>query len=138
MAQVDELEPVFFALSNRSSGGGAASGLRLSAVSGFNQSAYVRTTYGQRISVRVENARGRPQAGVTVRFAFPQRGASASFNGWGAEATAVTNSSGVAVSPYFTANTQAGRFSATISAAGAATPLQTTFRNVARSRPGWY
>ena len=139
LAQVDGLEPVFFALANAGSGGGGGvSGLRLRAVGGFNQNAFVRMAYGQRISVRVENARGRPQEGVLVRFTFPQSGASARFDGSGVEASAVTNAKGVAVSPPFTANAHAGRFSATISAEGAATPLQATLNNFALPGIGRY
>ena len=100
---------------------GGAFGLRLRVADGFNQHALVQC--GERIG---------------VRFAFPQRGASASFCDLGAEATVVTGSNGVAVSPFFMVNAQVWCFSAVISAESSATLLQAASNNVERSRSSWY
>ena len=111
----------------------------LAAVGRTSQSAVVGARYHRALEVRVFDAAGNPVAGVTVTFTLGSAasesaatgGAGASFAGAGAQATAVTDASGRAASPLFTANTTAGRFTATAVAAGAAESLAFALRNVA-------
>jgi hypothetical protein len=104
-----------------------------------SQSAVVGARYHRPLEVRVLDAGGNPVPGATVTFTLGSGasessatgGAGASFAGAGAQASALTDVSGRAVSPLFTANTTAGRFTATAVAAGAAESVGFPLRNVA-------
>jgi len=69
---------------------------------------------------------------VTVTFTAPGSGASGTFVG-SATATAVTNASGIATAPAFTANAVAGGFTVTATVAGVATPANFSLTNTAAS-----
>jgi hypothetical protein len=86
------------------------------------QAASINSQYEQPLQAQVLDGIGRPVQGVTVSFALGTgpSGASASFLTGGAQATATTNSDGVATSSLFVANSSPGRFTATASASGLA------------------
>jgi protocatechuate 3,4-dioxygenase beta subunit len=94
--------------------------------------AAVGTQYARPLSARALDASGQPIEGVTVTFTLPQAssGAGASFLGGSNQATDLTDASGQASSPPLIANSSAGRFTATASAAGSK-PLSYLLRNIA-------
>jgi hypothetical protein len=100
----------------------------IAATSGTPQSATVGTAFAAPLVATV-TTNGSPASGVTVTFTAPSSGASGSFAG--GVNTATTNSSGVATSPVFTANSTAGTYSVTASASGAATPASFSLTNAA-------
>jgi Carboxypeptidase regulatory-like domain/Bacterial Ig-like domain (group 1)/Prenyltransferase and squalene oxidase repeat len=83
-------------------------------VSGSPQTAKTGTAFTLPLVARVKDDSGNPMAGITVSFAAPSGGASATFT---AGNTAVTNASGLA-SLTVMANTTAGSYSITATAAG--------------------
>jgi hypothetical protein len=91
------------------------------AVSGGSpQSALEDTQFGTLLSAQVTNSNGNAVSGVTATFtAPPGSGASGTFPGSFLTATAVTNSSGVATAPTFTANGIAGSYQVSASVLGA-------------------
>ncbi|HVV59904.1 MAG TPA: hypothetical protein VHC45_16195 [Gaiellaceae bacterium] len=87
------------------------------------QTAAVGGRYRRPLVARVTDARGRPLDGVTVTFAIAAAAAgdaSASFAGGAAQATAVSDASGRAVSPPVLAGSTAGTVTATAAVAGSA------------------
>jgi hypothetical protein len=117
---------VSFSLTNSAAGMPA----RIVAISRTSQSARVTSRYPQPLRVKVLDADGNPVAGATVTFTLASStgagtcaaapGASASFIGAGAEASATTDASGVATSPLFSANSVAGPYTASATVAQAA------------------
>jgi adhesin/invasin len=97
------------------------------------QSATVLGRYPQPLQATVLDADGRPVPGARVTFSLGMGtyGAGASFAGGGAQATGLTDSTGVATSPSFVANGVSGPFAATASAEGIAEPVAYALRNVA-------
>ena len=89
---------------------------KLVAVSGAGQSAVVSTAFTNPLVVRVEDANGQPVAGITVRFAAPASGASASFAGGTANVEVTTDAQGLASSPVLTANATVGSYAVTAQA----------------------
>ncbi|MFM7593255.1 MAG: beta strand repeat-containing protein, partial [Isosphaeraceae bacterium] len=94
----------------------SATAASLALFSGSSQSATVATAFGAALKVRATDSFGNPVAGVTVTFALPATGASASLTG--GVLTGVTGSDGVATSAGVTANTVAGNYTVTASASG--------------------
>jgi hypothetical protein len=78
---------------------------------GGNQSAQVASGFAQPLSVTAKDANGNPVSGVTVDFAVPTSGPSATFAG--SYTPIVTDPNGVAATPAMTANTKAGNWVAT-------------------------
>jgi hypothetical protein len=105
----------------------------LGAIGNTGQDAAVGTRYPRPLQARLLDASGQPIEGVTVTFTLPQTssGAGASFLGGSNQATDLTDASGQASSPALLANSTAGRFTATASAAGISKPLSYPLRNVA-------
>ena len=101
----------------------------ITATSGTGQSAAINTAFGAPLVATVTDASGNPVSGVTVTFAAPASGPSGTFAG--GVNTAVTNASGVATSPVFTANSAAGSFTITASAAGVAAAASFSLTNTA-------
>jgi hypothetical protein len=115
---------VSFALTNTAAGVPA----RIVAVAPLKQSATVAGRYRQTLAVKVLDGRGNPIAGAGVTFTLTAStgsstcgtsasgsgagAAGASFAGGGTSASATTNASGIATSPAFTANGEAGTFTA--------------------------
>ena len=98
---------------------GLLSGESITATAGTPQSATVSTAFTTALQATVKDAGSNPLSGVTVTFTAPGSGASGTFSGTGT-ATAVTNGSGVATAPAFTANATAGSYTVTASVSGVA------------------
>ena len=107
---------VSFSLTNTASGVVAS----VTATGGGGQSAFVNSRYAQPLQAQVVDANGSPVQGVSVSFSLGTGpyGAGATFLGGTAQATALTNASGVATSPPFVANATPGRFTATAATSG--------------------
>ena len=85
----------------------------ISAKSGSGQTATVNTQFASPLEVLALDSRNQlPVNGLTVTFTVPANGASGTFSG-GVD-TAVTNTSGIATSPVFTANGTAGSYTVTV------------------------
>jgi uncharacterized repeat protein (TIGR01451 family) len=74
---------------------------------GTPQSTIINTAFGTQFQATVTES-GNPISGVTVTFTAPESGPSGTFPGNVTSATALTNASGVATAPTFTANGTAG------------------------------
>lgn len=96
---------------------------------GDNQQAQVSTQYGLQLYAVVRDQGGNPMPGKSVTFTMPASGASARFNSVGgpATATAITNASGGAVSPFFFANATAGTFQPVADVTGSSPLIFTQF-----------
>jgi hypothetical protein len=92
--------------------------------------ATVERRYRRSLRVRVRGADGKPLDGVAVTFTIGTSpgGAGATFPGGAGQATATTNSAGIATAPAVTANSTSGSFEATATLAGS-TPVRYTLRN---------
>ena len=90
--------------------GGAAA---ITAVGGTPQSTQVTTTFPTTMQAQVTDGSGNGVPGVNVTFSAPASGASGTFGGG---TTVVTDTSGVATAPSFTANTLTGSYTVTASA----------------------
>ncbi|RLJ39771.1 putative repeat protein (TIGR01451 family) [Acidovorax sp. 106] len=102
----------FFLLQTRWTPDPALTPAQITSVGGSGQTSIVGQVFGQVLAAQVLDGRGRPMAGVSVRFELPSTGASASFAGGNASAVGVTDSQGVAHSPSLAANAVAGTFQA--------------------------
>lgn len=104
------------------------------------QSTAVNSDYAEPLAVRVLDVSGNPVSGATVSFTLGAAGAGAgspgassagaSFADGSAQATATTDSDGIATSPRFTANATIGRFTATATAANLPAPAQFQLENL--------
>lgn len=98
--------PATFSLTNNP--GGPSS---ITAVAGGGQSTAIGTTFPAAMQALVTDAFANPVPGVGLTFAAPASGASGRFSGTGTNtASAVTNASGIATAPAFTANSVAGGY----------------------------
>ena len=116
--------PASFTLTNTP--GPAAS---ITATAGTSQSATVKTAFPTALQATVRDAGNNPVSGVTVTFTAPSSGASGTFAG--GVSTAITNASGVATAPAFTANATTGSYTVTATAPGVATPANFLLTNTA-------
>jgi hypothetical protein len=107
-------------------------GPSITASAGTPQSATVGAAFSTGLQATVMSA-GTPVSGVTVTFTAPSTGATGNFSG---SATAITDASGIATAPTFTANGQAGSYTVTASAAGTATPASFSLTNLAGAPAG--
>ena len=126
-------QPVTFALRNLP--GGESS---IAVVGRSEQTATVGARFVQALRVRLLDGGGRPVPDTTVTFSLgaggggaSQGGASATFAGGAAQATTMTNSRGIAVSPRLTAGSVSGSFTATATATGTASEAVFSLRNLA-------
>jgi protocatechuate 3,4-dioxygenase beta subunit len=105
----------------------------LTATAPVGQTATVAHQYALPLRARVLDASGQPIEGASVTFTLPAAASSAgaSFPGGSNQASALTDASGQASSPPLTANTTAGRFTATAAVAGVATTLSYPLENLA-------
>ncbi|HEX3452995.1 MAG TPA: hypothetical protein VHS03_00105 [Gaiellaceae bacterium] len=96
------------------------------------RSATVGTSYA-RLRVSVLDVSGKPVAGASVSFqlATGVTGAGATFASGGPQATATTDTNGLATSPALFANQSTGRFTAAAFVDGVAAPVSYSFRNLA-------
>ena len=99
----------------------------IAATSGTPQSAIVSTAFTNPLGATVTDQYSNPVSGVSVTFTAPSSGASGTFAG--GVNTATTNSSGVATSAVFTANSTQGSYTVTASAAGVSTPANFSLTN---------
>lgn len=100
----------------------------IAATAGTPQSTTVNTGFTTALQATVRDAASNLVSGTTVTFTAPSGGPGTTFNG-SLTATVVTNASGVATAPPLTANSQAGNYSVTASAAGIATPASFALTN---------
>ncbi len=97
---------------------------------GAGQSAALSAAFALPLSATV-TTNGSPTSGVAVTFTAPASGASGLFgNNTTLTETDTTNSSGIATSTAFTANTTAGAYSVTATTPGATTPASFTLTNI--------
>jgi hypothetical protein len=108
--------------------GAALAGASITATAGTPQSTTVNTAFGTALQATVKDGSNNPISGVTVTFAVPASGASASFAG---AATATTNANGVAIGPALTANGTTGTYTVTATATGAS-PASFSLTNLAQ------
>ena len=101
---------------------------------GDSQSAILGAAYGTSLQAAVRDFLRNPIPGMTVTFTAPASGASGAFPGGAATATAVTDSSGIAAAPTFTANSVPGGVRVLATAAGVAAPAVFNLTNT--PRPG--
>jgi protocatechuate 3,4-dioxygenase beta subunit len=128
---------VSFTLTNTASGIAAA----ITADAPTSQSAAVGAAYPQPLQATVHDANGNPVEGTQVTFSLGAGGgaaggggsaqAGATFDGGNAQATELTDASGTATSPHFTANSTAGTFTATAATAGVVEPAGFALDNLA-------
>ena len=102
----------------------------ITATSGSGQSAIVSTAFGSALTVVVKDASSNPVANASVTFTAPSSGASGAFAGGASIATALTNTSGTAVSPIFTANGTAGTYSVSATTANATAAATFSLMNI--------
>ena len=100
----------------------------ITATSGTPQSTVINATFALPLVATVTTG-GSPTSGVLVTFTAPLSGASGSFAGGGNTATSITNSSGVATAPTFTANGTTGTYTVAATATGASTAANFTLTN---------
>jgi hypothetical protein len=99
--------------------------------SGSPQSATVGTAFGSALVAKVTDQYGNPFSGASVTFTAPSSGASGTFASPCSGTTCVvsTNSSGLATSPKFTANTVAGPYNVTGSVTGVSSTANFSLTN---------
>jgi hypothetical protein len=108
----------------------AAAAAAIAATSGGGQSATVGTAFATQLAAAVTDSYGNGKSGVAVTFGAPASGASATFAAGGNCSTnpqtyqcvATTNSSGVATSSTFTANSSQGTYNVAATASGGSNP----------------
>jgi protocatechuate 3,4-dioxygenase beta subunit len=127
---------VSFSLTNTAAGVPAT----ITALASSTQRATVDSSYAQPLAVRVLDANGNPVAGANVTFSLGAgaagdggsgSAAGASFDDGTSQATAVTNSDGVATSPGLRANSTSGAFTATASVEHVEEPAHFALDNLA-------
>ena len=97
---------------------------------GANQTTAVNTLYASPLQAKVEDFLGNGIPGLSVTFTAPVSGASGTFAGV-ASATAVTDASGIATAPAFTANASTGAFHVTAAVTVLSTPVLFSLTNAA-------
>lgn len=98
----------------------------LSVAGGSGQSATINNAFTDPLKVVAKDAQGNLVPGATISFSAPASGASGTWTGGGANTTAVTDGTGTATSPTFTANSKAGSYSVTASVGGVSTTFSLT------------
>ncbi|HEX4033709.1 MAG TPA: hypothetical protein VHX66_04630 [Solirubrobacteraceae bacterium] len=129
---------VSFALTNSAAGIPAA----ITPLPPTAQSSTANGDYAHQLSARVLDAGGNPVSGATVTFMLGTAGggasgassAGASFVNGSAQATAQTDSVGVATSPHFTANATIGPFTATATVGNVQQPASFRLENLPGKR----
>ena len=90
----------------------------IAATAGTPQSATISTAFATQLQATVTDS-GNPVSGATVTFIAPGSGASGTFAGNVLFVSVLTNASGVATAPVFTANGTAGPYMVTATGVGA-------------------
>ena len=102
----------------------AGSPATITVVSGSPQTTRVNTNFAERLTAAVRDSNGIGVSGVTVTFAAPAGGASATLS----SPTAITDTAGEAF-VFATANSTAGSYSVTATTTGVATPATFSLTN---------
>jgi hypothetical protein len=105
----------------------------ITAGAGSSQNTELGTDFAVPLAVTVTDSNGNAVAGASVTFGAPASGASGVFAGAGASAVALTNSSGVAVAPDFSANEVPGGYIVTARVAGLSSEATFALVNTART-----
>ena len=114
----------------------AATAGSITATSGSGQSTIAGTAFASPLVATVKDSTGALMSGATVTFTAPAATqASGTFAGGGTTATAISNSSGLATSPVFTANTTTGSYAVAASVAGVSTAATFQLTNTAQPAP---
>jgi beta-lactamase superfamily II metal-dependent hydrolase len=95
----------------------------ISATAGTPQSTPVNTAFTTQLQATVRDGSNNPINGAGVTFTAPGSGASGTFTGGGTSASVITDASGIATAPVFTANATTGTYNVTATTAA----LNTTF-----------
>jgi hypothetical protein len=103
----------------------------ITATAGTSQSATVGTAYAVALQAAVLDANNNPVPNASVTFTAPTAGASGTFGAAGNTTTVLTDSSGVATAPAFTANNIAGAYSVSATVSGLATAVSFNVVNTA-------
>ncbi|HUI10520.1 MAG TPA: invasin domain 3-containing protein [Bacteroidota bacterium] len=102
----------------------------VAATAGSGQSALIGTTFAQKLQATVRDSSSNTVgSGVQVTFSSPGTGAGGTFTG--GVNTALTNASGIATAPDFTANKVAGTYNDSAKVAGVAAPAIFALTNTA-------
>lgn len=104
--------------------------ISIAATSGSGQKAMVSAAFGTPLVAKVTQ-NGMPASGVTVTFTAPASGASGNFGNGTATEKDTTDSSGLATSSTFIANSQAGAYSVTATVDGASGSAEFSLSNAA-------
>jgi hypothetical protein len=112
----DTVVPYLHASQTVSVGFGAS--FTVNVVSGSGQSTIVGSAFGTALSARVTDAYSNVVSGATVVFMAPASGASGTFANSGNSVSLLTNSTGVATAPAFSANNTTGQYAVTASVQG--------------------
>ncbi len=102
----------------------------LTALAGSGQSARTGNQFSIPFQARVSDAYGNVLSGITVNFNAPASGASGSFNGGNNNTSAITNGSGIATAPSFSANSLKGNYLVTASTGGTAATASFSLTNL--------
>ena len=106
----------------------------IAATAGTPQSAHINATFAKVLQATVVDAGQHPVGGVSVTFTAPTSGASATFGG-SSTVTAVTNASGIAISPTLSANGQTGSYAISASVSGVAASASFSLTNTPPPAP---
>jgi hypothetical protein len=101
----------------------------ITVTAGSGQSTTINTTFGAALQATVRNSGNNPVTGAPVTFTAPSSGASGTFANGSVTVTVMTNASGVATAPAFTANSTAGTYDVTATVAPLATPVHFALTN---------
>jgi hypothetical protein len=116
--------PATFSLTNL-----ASAPASIAASSGTPQSVVISTAFAA-LKAAVMDSGGNAVSGATVTFTAPASGASGTFAGGMATTAVITDASGVATAPTFTANATAGSYTVNAKVAGVATPAAFSLTNL--------
>ncbi|MBV9069810.1 MAG: lamin tail domain-containing protein [Acidobacteria bacterium] len=103
----------------------------ISSTAGTPQSATVGTPFAQQLQATVRDGGNAPISGAGVTFTAPGSGASGTFSNGTTTASVITDGSGIATSPVFTANATAGSY--LVSAANGSFTTTFSLTNLAQS-----
>jgi beta-lactamase superfamily II metal-dependent hydrolase len=98
----------------------------ISATAGTPQSAVINTVFATQMQATVRDAGNAVISGAGVTFTAPASGASGTFPGGATNASVITDGSGVATAPPFTANATTGSYSVTATSGAASTTFSLT------------
>lgn len=101
----------------------------ITATFGTPQSNYPAKVFTQNFQATVKDAAGNLLPGVNVIFTAPATGASGTFTGGFQTVTIVTNNSGMAIAPAFTANAATGNYVVTATVNGVSAPANFIMSN---------